>query len=71
MDLHAGLCLICALVTLGVTIVCSVYGKKMLKMIPFICGILSGYLLATCSRSSAWVRASKRFRSSTSPSSRR
>lgn len=35
MDLHAGLCLICALVTLGVTIVCSVYGKKMLKMIPF------------------------------------
>ena len=47
MDLHAGLCLICALVTLGVTIVCSVYGKKMLKMIPFICGILSGYLLAT------------------------
>ena len=46
MDLHAGLCLICALVTLGVTIVCSVYGKKMLKMIPFICGILSGYLLA-------------------------
>ena len=47
MDLHAGLCLICALVTLGVTIVCSVYGKKMLKMIPFIVGILSGYLLAT------------------------
>ena len=46
MDLHAGLCLICALVTLGVTIVCSVYGKKMLKMIPFICGILSGYLVA-------------------------
>ena len=46
MDLHAILCLICALVTLGVTIVCSVYGKKMLKMIPFICGILSGYLVA-------------------------
>lgn len=38
--------LLCGLVTLGVTIVCSVYGKKMLKMIPFIIGILSGYALA-------------------------
>ncbi len=47
MDLHSCLCLLCALVTLGVTIVCSVYGKKMLKMIPFIIGILSGYVLAT------------------------
>lgn len=46
MDLHAILCLICALATLAVTIVCSVYGKKMLKMIPFIIGILSGYVLA-------------------------
>ena len=47
MDLHAILCLICALATLAVTIVCSVYGKKMMKMIPFIIGILSGYVLAT------------------------
>jgi len=38
--------LLCGLVTLGVTIICSVYGKKMLKMIPFIIGILSGYALA-------------------------
>ena len=38
--------LLCGLVTLAVTIVCSVYGKKMLKMIPFIIGILSGYALA-------------------------
>ncbi|MDE5897400.1 MAG: uracil-xanthine permease, partial [Clostridia bacterium] len=38
--------LLCGLVTLGVTIVCSVYGKKMLKMIPFVIGILSGYALA-------------------------
>lgn len=38
--------LLCGLVTLGVTVVCSVYGKKMLKMIPFIIGILSGYALA-------------------------
>ena len=40
------LCLACALFTLAVTIVCSVYGKKMMKMIPFIIGILSGYALA-------------------------
>ena len=39
--------LICGLVTLGVTIACSVFGKKMLKMIPFIIGILAGYLVAT------------------------
>ena len=38
--------LACGLVALGVTIVCSVYGKKTLKMIPFIIGILSGYALA-------------------------
>ena len=38
--------LLCGLVTLGVTIACSVYGKKMMKMIPFIIGILSGYALA-------------------------
>ena len=39
--------LVCGLVTLGVTIACSVFGKKMLKMIPFIIGILAGYLVAT------------------------
>ncbi len=41
------LALVCGLVTLGVTILCSVYGKKMLKMIPFIMGILAGYVLAS------------------------
>ena len=40
------LALICGLVTLIVTILCSVFGKKMLKMIPFIIGIGSGYCLA-------------------------
>ena len=40
------LALLCGLVTLAVTIVCSVYGKKMMKMIPFIIGILAGYALA-------------------------
>lgn len=38
--------LACGLVTLGVTIACSVYGKKLMKMIPFIIGIISGYALA-------------------------
>ena len=46
MDTTAWLCLICGLVTLGVTVACSVYGKKMMKMIPFIIGILAGYALA-------------------------
>lgn len=39
--------LLCGLITLGVTIACSVYGKKMVKMIPFILGILAGYVTAT------------------------
>ena len=33
----------CALVTLVTVIICSVYGKKMAKLIPFIIGILAGY----------------------------
>ena len=37
---------ICALVTLFVVILCSTYGKKMVKLIPFIIGILSGYAVA-------------------------
>ncbi len=39
--------LICGLVTLFTTIIASVYGKKMLKMIPFIIGIVAGYIVAT------------------------
>ncbi len=38
--------LICALVTLLVVIISSVYGKKMVKLIPFIIGILAGYAVA-------------------------
>ena len=38
--------LICALVSFTVIILCSVYGKKMVKMIPFIIGILAGYVVA-------------------------
>ncbi len=45
--LKTGLSFICALVTLAVVVLCSVYGKKLMKMIPFIIGILAGYLCAT------------------------
>ncbi|MBQ6600126.1 MAG: uracil-xanthine permease [Clostridia bacterium] len=36
----------CGLVTLFVTMICSTYGKKSIKLIPFIIGILSGYAFA-------------------------
>ena len=39
--------LLCALVTFATVVFCSVYGKKMMKMIPFIIGIGAGYLLAS------------------------
>ena len=39
--------IICGIVTLAVTMLCSVYGKKMGKLIPFIIGILAGYACAT------------------------
>ena len=39
--------LACALVTLAVVTLVSTYGKKMIKLIPFIIGILAGYLVAT------------------------
>lgn len=39
-------CLICGLVTLFTVMLCSAYGKKMVKLIPFILGILAGYLVA-------------------------
>ncbi len=38
--------LVCGLVTLFTVIICSVYGKKMAKLIPFIIGILAGYVMA-------------------------
>ena len=40
-------CIICGLVTLFVTMICSVFGKKFMKMIPFIIGICAGYVVAT------------------------
>ena len=39
--------LFCGFVTLFTVIICSVYGKKMAKLIPFIIGICAGYLAAT------------------------
>ena len=41
------LCLLCGLVTLATVITCSVYGKKMARIIPFIIGIGAGYAVAT------------------------
>ncbi len=37
---------ICAMVTLVVVVLCSTYGSKMTKLIPFIIGILAGYVVA-------------------------
>lgn len=37
---------LCGLVTLGVTMLCSTYGKKSARLIPFIYGILAGYAVS-------------------------
>ena len=37
---------VCAMVTLLVVVITSTYGKKMTKLIPFIIGILAGYVVA-------------------------
>ena len=46
MGTNAWASVVCALVTLFVVIICSTYGKKMAKLIPFIIGILAGYVVA-------------------------
>ncbi len=38
--------IVCGLITLFVTTICSVYGKKSIKLIPFIIGIVAGYIVA-------------------------
>ncbi len=43
---HTLVAVLCGLVTLLVVTVCSVYGSKSMKLIPFIIGILAGYALA-------------------------
>ena len=40
------ICVLCGIVTLLVTIICSTYGKKMVRLIPFILGILAGYAVS-------------------------
>ena len=46
MDTGLWLSFVCAIVTLIVVVLCSTYGKKMTKLIPFIIGVLSGYAVA-------------------------
>jgi len=43
---HPLICVLCGLVALFVTILSSTYGKKMVKLIPFIIGILAGYAVS-------------------------
>ena len=38
---------ICGLVTLAVTMLCATYGKKIGRLIPFILGIMAGYVCAS------------------------
>ena len=46
MNTQGWVSLICALVTLLTVVFCSVKGKKMMKLIPFIIGIVAGYIVA-------------------------
>ena len=46
MTTNIWLSFISAIVTLFVVVLCSTYGKKMVKLIPFIIGILAGYAVA-------------------------
>ena len=45
--LNSGLNFLCAMVAFLTVVICSVYGKKMAKLIPFIIGIIAGYIVAT------------------------
>lgn len=44
---HTLIAVVCGLVTLFTTIIASTFGKKMAKMIPFIIGILAGYVVGS------------------------
>ena len=53
---------VCALVTFFVVVLCSTFGKKMAKLIPFIIGILAGYavgMVFTCIGYAAGIDALK------------
>lgn len=47
--------LICGLITLFTIIAVSVYGKKTMKMIPFVIGILAGYVSAAIFTGIGWL----------------
>jgi uracil permease len=38
--------IVCGLITLAVTMLCSTFGKKLMRLIPFVLGILAGYAAA-------------------------
>lgn len=40
---NENIAILCGLITMLVTIICSVYGNKALKLTPFLVGIISGY----------------------------
>ena len=44
-DTSTNIAILCALVTVAVVVLCSVFGKKMARLVPFIIGILAGYAL--------------------------
>ena len=43
---HPLVCVLVGIITLFVTMLCSTYGKRMARLIPFILGILAGYVVA-------------------------
>ena len=55
MGTNMWIALLCGLVTLFTTITVSVFGKKFLKMIPFVFGILAGYALAALFTGIGWL----------------
>ncbi len=62
MNVNGILCVICGLVTLAVTIVSSVYGKKLMKMIPFVLGILAGYVMAAIFTAFSYIDGAEAMR---------
>ncbi len=62
MNVNGGLCVICGLVTLAVTVVSSVYGKKLMKMIPFVLGICAGYVVASIFTAFSYIPGAEEMR---------
>lgn len=62
MDVHGILCIVCGIVTLATTVVCSVYGKKLMKMIPFVIGILAGYVVAAIFTAFSYIPGAESMR---------